>query len=90
MEGRDDHQTPQAAGRLRLRFRTANRPLAAEPKLYGGKTFDQWRVTARTYLNYDTRVKAFAALEAFAGNGKSDEAAAAIIEALKVDQSPSL
>ncbi len=60
---------------------------AAELKVYGGKTFDQWREIARTELDDDLRVKAFAALGAFARNGKSDEAAAAIIEALKVNQS---
>ena len=67
--------------------KSAGRPVA-ELKVYGGKTFDQWREIARTDLDDATRVKAFEALEAFAGSGKSDEAAAAIVEALKVDQSP--
>ena len=60
---------------------------AAELKVYGGKTFDQWREIAQDRAHDDLRVKAFAALGAFARNGKSDEAAAAIIEALKVNQS---
>ena len=34
---------------------------AAELKVYGGKTFDQWREIARTELDDDLRVKAFAA-----------------------------
>jgi RND family efflux transporter MFP subunit len=58
----------------------------AELKLYGGKTFEQWRDLARTDLDRETRVKAFAALGAFATSGKSDDAVAAIRDALKVDQ----
>jgi len=61
---------------------------AAELKVYGGKALDQWRDLARTDLDNATRVKAFQALGAFASSGKSTEALTAILEALKVDQSP--
>jgi hypothetical protein len=59
---------------------------AAELKVYGGKTLDQWRELARTDLDHHTRVNSFRALGAFAGSGKSNEALTAILEALKVDQ----
>jgi HlyD family secretion protein len=61
---------------------------AVELKVYGGKSFDQWRDLARADLDHATRVKAFQALGSFADSGKSNEALTAIIDALKVDQQP--
>jgi RND family efflux transporter MFP subunit len=62
--------------------------LAEELKVYGGKSFDQWRELARSDLDHATRVKAFQALGAFAKSGKSNEVLTAILDALKVNQSP--
>ena len=86
MEGRDDHQTPQAAGGSPL-FSNGKPSAAAELKVYGGRHSTNGVRLRGPRLDDDLRVKAFAALGAFARNGKSDEAAAAIIEALKVNQS---
>ncbi|MGO9113806.1 MAG: efflux RND transporter periplasmic adaptor subunit [Thermoguttaceae bacterium] len=43
---------------------------AVELKVYGGKSFDQWRELARTDLNHDTRAKAFQDLDEIQGKPK--------------------
>jgi len=51
---------------------------------YGGKSFDWWRNELRTELKAELRVEAIDALGAFGSNGYAEEAAAAIIDVVKV------
>jgi beta-lactamase regulating signal transducer with metallopeptidase domain len=55
--------------------------------LYGGKGFQEWSIQLLIDLEPDTRVKALAAMGAFAANGYADRVAAAIGEALNNDDS---
>jgi hypothetical protein len=50
------------------------------PLRYDGKSFDQWRAVLRTELSAARQTDALVALGAFAANGRSKDAAAAIAE----------
>ena len=61
-------------------------PQAAERVTYGGRTLDEWQRLVCTDLEPESRAKAFAAFRAFAAQGKSAEAVAAIRAGLAIDQ----
>jgi beta-lactamase regulating signal transducer with metallopeptidase domain len=73
--------------------RTATGPQATQPAERGpsrsalrfeGKRFDEWRDAWRTELSAEKRLEAVKALAAFGANGYGKEAAAAILEVVKL------